>query len=94
MSDASEVRDNRDESRYEAVRDDQPVGFAYYRAEQGRLVFTHTEVRPEDEGKGVASALIRGALDDVRRRGLSAVPLCPFVRSFIDRHPEYQDLVA
>jgi predicted GNAT family acetyltransferase len=57
-------------------------------------VFTHTEVQPEAEGKGVASELIRRALDDVRRRGLSAVPLCPFVRAFIARHPDYQDLVA
>lgn len=89
-----EVRDNSDESRYEALLDDRPVGFAYYRAEPGRVVFTHTEVQPEAEGKGVASELIRWALDDVRRRGLSAVPLCPFVRAFIARHPDYQDLVA
>ena len=88
------VRDNSAESRYEALLDDEPVGFAYYRAEPGRVVFTHTEVPLEAEGKGVASALVRWALDDVRRRGLSAVPLCPFVRAFIARHPEYQDLVA
>ncbi|HEY3089085.1 MAG TPA: GNAT family N-acetyltransferase [Jatrophihabitantaceae bacterium] len=89
-----EVRDNSDESRYEVLLDGQPVGFAYYRAEPGMVVFTHTEVEPEAEGKGVASSLIRWALDDVRRRGLSAVPLCPFVRAFIARHPEYEDLVA
>jgi predicted GNAT family acetyltransferase len=89
-----DVRDNSDESRYAASLDGQPVGFAYYRAEPGRVVFTHTEVQPEAEGKGVASELIRRALDDVRRRGLSAVPLCPFVRAFIARHPDYQDLVA
>lgn len=89
-----DVRDNSDESRYEARLDDQPVGFAYYRAEPGRVIFTHTEVRAEAEGKGVGSALVRWALDDVRRRGLAVVPLCPFVRGFISRHPEYQDLVA
>jgi len=89
-----EVRDNSDESRYEVLLDGQPVGFAYYRPEPGMVVFTHTEVEPEAEGKGVASSLIRWALDDVRRRGLSAVPLCPFVRAFIARHPEYEDLVA
>jgi uncharacterized protein len=89
-----DVADNRDQSRYEAVLDDQPVGFAYYRAQPGRVVFTHTEVQPEAEGKGVASSLIRWALDDVRRRGLHAVPQCPFVRGFIARHPEYADLVA
>lgn len=89
----SEVRDNHDESRYEASLDGKAVGFANYRTEPGRVVFTHTEVRPEAEGKGVGTALIRWALDDVRRRGLSAVPLCPFVRSFIARHPEYDDLI-
>lgn len=89
-----DVRDNSDESQYEARLDDQPVGFAYYRAEPGRVIFTHTEVRAEAEGKGVGTALVRWALDDVRRRGLAVVPLCPFVRGFISRHPEYQDLVA
>ncbi len=89
-----DVHDNPDESRFEAARDDQPLGFAYYRAEPGRVVFTHTEVRPEAEGEGVGSALVSGALDDVRRRGLRAVPVCPFVRAFIERHPEYADLVA
>jgi predicted GNAT family acetyltransferase len=88
-----EVHDKSDESRYEALLDGQPVGFAYYRAEPGRVVFTHTEVRAEAEGKGVGSALVRSALDDVRRRGLSVIPLCPFVRSYIARHPEYDDLV-
>jgi predicted GNAT family acetyltransferase len=88
-----EVRDDAGESRYEAVLDGQPVGFAYYRAQPGRVVFTHTEVQPEAEGEGVASSLVRWALDDVRRRGLRAVPQCPFVRGFIARHPEYADLV-
>ena len=88
-----EVHDNSDESRYEALLDGQPVGFAYYRTEPGRVVFTHTEVRAEAEGKGVGSVLVRSALDDVRRRGLSVIPLCPFVRSYIARHPEYDDLV-
>ena len=88
-----EVRDNSDESRYEALLDGQPVGFAYYRSEPGRVVFTHTEVRAEAEGKGVDSALVHSALDDVRQRGLAVVPLCPFVRSYIARHPEYDDLV-
>jgi uncharacterized protein len=88
-----DVHDDPDESRYEALLDGQPAGFAYYRTEPGRVVFTHTEVRAEAEGKGVGSALVRWALDDVRRRGLFAIPLCPFVRSFIARHPEYDDLV-
>jgi predicted GNAT family acetyltransferase len=51
-------------------------------------------VRPEAEGKGVASELVRWALDDVRGRGLRIVPRCPFVAAYLKRHPEYADLVA
>ena len=45
-------------------------------------------------GHGLGGTLVRGALDDVRARGGSVVPLCPFVRGWIDRHPEYQDLLS
>lgn len=55
---------------------------------------THTEVGDDFEGRGVGSALVRGALDDVRRNGLSVQPLCPFVKSWIQRHPGYGDLVS
>jgi uncharacterized protein len=89
-----EVRDDPDESRYEAALDGRPVGFAYYDLRPGLVVFTHTEVEPEAEGHGVASTLIQFALDDARGRGLKIVPLCPFVRAFLKRHPEYADLVA
>jgi predicted GNAT family acetyltransferase len=89
-----EVRDNPDESRYEASLDGTAIGFAYYDLRPDLVVFTHTEVEPEAEGKGVASTLIGQALDDVRGRGLKIVPLCPFVRAFLKRHPEYTDLVA
>jgi uncharacterized protein len=89
-----EIHDNPDESRYEASLDGAPVGFAYYDLRPDLVVFTHTGVEPEAEGKGVASTLIGYALDDVRGRGLKIVPLCPFVRAFLKRHPEYTDLVA
>jgi predicted GNAT family acetyltransferase len=57
-------------------------------------VLVHTEVAPSAEGAGVGSRLVRGALDDVRARGLRVAPLCPFVREYIRRHPEYADLVG
>lgn len=61
----------------------------------GLVVFTHTETDPAFEGQGVASQLVRWALDDVRARGLQVVPLCPFVRAYVTRHPdEYGDLVV
>ena len=86
---------NEDDSRFEARIDGQLAGFAAYVTAPGRIVFTHTEVDPAYEGQGVGSALARFALDDVRASGsLDVVPRCPFIRGWIDRHPEYADLVA
>jgi predicted GNAT family acetyltransferase len=70
------------------------AGFAEYRLRPGRIVFTHTEVDSAFEGQGIGSALVRGALDQARERGLQVTPLCPFVKAYIDRHAEYGDLVA
>ena len=89
------VRNNPDEQRYEAVTPDGEVaGVALYERHQQVLVFTHTEVGPEFEGQGVGSALAAGALDDVRTEGLQVQPRCSFIRAYIERHVEYEDLVA
>jgi predicted GNAT family acetyltransferase len=93
-ADAISVADNPAASRYEAHLGDRVAGFSEYVTKPGRLVFTHTIVEPEFEGRGIGSKLVRDELDDVRRRGLKVTPLCPFVRAYIRRHPEYQDLVA
>jgi uncharacterized protein len=86
------VRDNPDESRFEAVDESGVVaGFSAYRRFDDRVVFTHTEVDPAFEGHGVGSVLVRGALDAVRADGLRVVAQCPFVRSWIRKHPEYAD---
>ncbi len=88
------VVDNPDEHRYEARDGDGSVlGFAAYQRGHDVLVFTHTEVDDAQEGKGVGSRLVRGALDDVRGSGLRVMPACPFVREYIERHDEYADLV-
>jgi predicted GNAT family acetyltransferase len=90
-----EVRDNPDESRYELTSDGRLAGFALYRLEDGQITFFHTEVEPEYEGSGFGSRLVRAALDDVRKRKLSVVPVCPFFAGYIARHPdEYLDLVV
>jgi predicted GNAT family acetyltransferase len=81
-------------SRYEVHLDGKLAGFAEYRLSGAATVFTHTEIDPAFEGHGLGSALARGALDDVRRSGRRAVPLCPFIKRYIERHPEYQDLVS
>lgn len=90
-----EVADNTELSRYEARIDGAVAGFAKYRRRPGRIIFTHTEVDPAFEGSGVGGVLARGALDAVRADGsLTVVPLCPFIRAWIERHHDYQDLVA
>lgn len=86
-----EVADAPDRSRYEARVDGVAAGFAEYRDHGDERAFTHTEVTLE--GRGVGGALARAALDDVRARGLRAVPMCPFIAAWIRRHPEYGDLV-
>ena len=73
------VHDNAEERRYEARIGSKVVGVLSYQAEPGRLTLIHTEVDPAAEGKGVGSRLVAGALEDIRSRGLSLVPVCPFV---------------
>lgn len=86
------VRDNPAESRYEALVDGR-LAMAEYMLTGENITFTHTEVPPELEGRGIASQLARYALDDARARGLRVIPLCPFISAYIRRHSEYQDLV-
>lgn len=88
------VQDAPDRSRYEIFVDGDRAGFSVYRDESGRRVFTHTVVDDDYEGQGIGSALARGALDDTRAKGLAVVARCPFIARFVERHPEYADLVA
>jgi predicted GNAT family acetyltransferase len=88
-----EVRDNPGEKRYEASVGDQLAGSAYYDTADDLIVFTHTQVDDAFEGQGVGSALARSALDDVRAKGLRVIPRCPFIKAWIERHPDYQDLL-
>jgi len=87
------VRDNSGESRFEAYVDGQLAGFSAYELSDGVITFTHTEVDDAFEGQGVGSSLVRQELDLVRADGeLRVRPLCPFVRAWIDRHPDYAEL--
>lgn len=92
MSDVA-VHDETAEHRYEAWLDGRLAGVLVYELDGSTVTLVHTEVEPAAEGQGVGSALARRALDDVRAAGRSAVPLCPFVRAWIARHPDYADLV-
>jgi predicted GNAT family acetyltransferase len=88
------VADNVEQRRYEARQGSRVVGFISYRLDSGRMALIHTEVAQALEGQGIASQLVAGALDDIRRRGLTIIPICPFVRAYLRRHPEYADLAA
>ena len=89
----TEVRNNEARHSY-VLEEDGHTAFAAYRIEGGNIVFYHTVVPPELEGRGIGSALVAGALEDVRARGLKVVALCSFVKAWIDRHEEAQDLLA
>jgi predicted GNAT family acetyltransferase len=89
-----QVTNNEAEQRYEARVDGELAGSAYYDTADDLIVFTHTEVDDAYEGHGVGSALARFALDDVRADGRRRViPRCPFIKGWIDRHPDYRDLL-
>ena len=90
----TEVHDNPAQLRYELVLDGEVAGFILYRRLREAIALVHTDVSPRLEGHGLGATLVVGALDDIRARGLHVVPICPFVRSFIERHPEYGDLVV
>lgn len=88
-----EPHDNRERHRYELAVDGHKA-VAEYALDGDTITFTHTLVPPELEGQGVGSRLVKFALDDVRSRGLKVVPQCSFVRAYIRRHAEYQNLTG
>jgi predicted GNAT family acetyltransferase len=83
----------RTPGRYEIHVDGTLAGYAEYHEDEGALAFPHTVVEDAFEGQGLGSELVRGALDDVRSQGRLIHPFCPYVRSWIGKHPEYRDLV-
>ena len=86
------VSDNTAQQRYELAVDGH-VAASYYEIADGVITFVHTEVPPELGGKGIGSKLIKGALDQVRAEGLKVIAQCPFVKAYIEKHPEYVDLL-
>ena len=86
------VSDNPAQQRYELAVDGH-VAASDYEIADGVITFVHTEVPPELGGKGIGSKLIKGALDQVRAGGLKVIAQCPFVKAYIEKHPEYADLL-
>lgn len=87
------VKDNPARNRFE-LEHDGLVAFSAYRREPGRITITHTEVPDAFRGRGIGSELARGALELVRASGDTLVARCPFIAGYIEKHPEYQDLLA
>ncbi|MGA3308419.1 MAG: GNAT family N-acetyltransferase [Xanthobacteraceae bacterium] len=87
------VRDNPALSRFELDANG-VTAVANYKIADGVITFTHTEVPPQARGGGTASRLIAGALEAARARGLKVVAHCSFVRAYLAKHPEFQDLLA
>jgi predicted GNAT family acetyltransferase len=88
------IVDRPDAHRYEAFLAEQPVGFVEYRLAGSRRILLHTEVDPGFEGRGIAGAMARHALDAARAGGFRVTAKCPFIRGWLARHPEYDDIVT
>jgi uncharacterized protein len=88
------IEDNTEAHRFELNLGGAMGARSEYNVLKDAVMFTHTEVLPEHEGKGLGSKLAKFALDDVRRRGLHVIPVCQFIAGYIRKHPEYRDLVT
>src|SRR4051812_16716882 len=88
-----ELRDNTAEQQFETTVEGH-IAFVQYDRDGKRLALNHTEVPIELEGKGVASRLVTAVLDKARADGMKILPYCPFIRTYLKRHPEYRDLIA
>lgn len=87
-----EVVDNEAASQFETAHEGATAILQYIRTAT-RVTYVHTAVPAQLEGRGIAGVLTKHALEDARSRGLTVVPRCPYVRAYIDRHPEYADLL-
>ena len=88
------IADAPEAERYEAELDGVLAGILEYSVKHDRIALVHTEVLPEFEGQGIAAALTRFALDDARRRGLKVIAACPYVKRYLETHPEDRDIVV
>lgn len=90
-----EVVDNADERRYDLLVDGALGGMIVYRDRgEGVRELVHTEVKPELGGRGLAAVVAKAALDDIRARGWKVIPSCPYVAAYVEKHPDYADLVT
>jgi predicted GNAT family acetyltransferase len=87
------VTHNKEAQQFEITVDDH-VALCAYEMQDGKIVFTHTEVPPELSGRGIANQLAKSALEHARAEKLGVIPQCAFIASYIKRHDQYADLVS
>ena len=90
----AQVSRNGADARYEIHVDGELAGWLDYVEKDGVISLPHTRVRDEFGGRGLAGELVRAGLDDIRSRGQLIRPVCPYVKAWLRKHPEYGDLVA
>jgi predicted GNAT family acetyltransferase len=88
-----EVKDDAAQHRFELLVDGEVAGKAVYQARPGAIIVTHSEVDPRFRGQGLANELARRTLDQIRERDLRVVPLCQVFSQYVEKHPDYQDMV-
>jgi uncharacterized protein len=88
------VADNSGDSRFELRLEGELVGFAEYLPAGDSVIIAHTEIADGHEGEGLGGLLARAALERIRESGRTVIPTCPFTTAYIDRHPEFVELVA
>jgi hypothetical protein len=89
----AEITVGKEADRFTISVDGGPGGFTEFAARDGERVFTHTEVNDEFEGRGLATILVGEALEATRDTGLRIVPVCNLVAAYIEKHPEFSDVV-
>ncbi len=87
------IKENKEKKRFEAEVENKLALIEYIRAED-KMYLTHTEVPSELEGKGIASSMAKQVLQQIKDENLKLVPLCPFVASYVKRHPEWKEILA
>lgn len=87
-----DVSNNEQQNRYETTVDGK-IAFSAYHRDGDTITFTHTEVPPELEGRGIAGAIVKHALDEARGKNLGVVAACAYVAAYVRKHEEYQDLL-
>lgn len=88
-----EIRDDPEEGAYVVEVNGERAGKAVYHMRGGRHLFVHTEIDDRFAGSGLGTQLVRYALDDVRAKRGTMVPICPFFAAYLERHPDYEDIV-